>query len=600
MKKNYLLAAALAIITMASCSDNEFIGDKSLMENNGSGGAISFNLNVPAITRADNTGSTAAKDLGYYFIVYGEKGETSKDKYSDGNQVFPNYTVKYTTNTAYTTTSNTKDWEYVAVTPISTSNVKMSDGSTTETAPSEQTIKYWDYGAASYTFTAVSANKEDIEAGRVIIQKNTVGSENVYQKGYTITLAKSGTEPSYTYPTVNKLYFADRKVITKTDGSDRTATNAYGGNVTFNFRNLVSQIRAGIYETIPGYDITEIKFFITNNVEAKVSETSAFGAICPNNKTNNYEGTITVTYYSNSEGNENQPKVTQSVLAATDLILGTNLSLLNKTTPTLLGQSATNPTWDTSGGTFTEVFPQINNTTNLQLKCNYTLWNSVTKETITVKGATAEVPAEYLQWKPNYKYTYLFKISDNSNGQTGATGPAGLWPITFDAVEVVAEDGTAEYITTVSNPSITTYAKASAVTTDNEYKTGANIYVVVNNGVSLVTTGDGINAKLYTATIEDGAAQGITEETVKNALEHGTENPTGTWTVTDALGKKLVVTSANSLSAVTEIAAADSPTGVAITVNGAKFTPTTAGTYVFEYTDGSSNKHYKVIKVVAP
>ena len=60
MKKNYLLAAALAIMTMASCSDNEFIGDKSLMENNGSGGAISFSSNTPAITRADHVGADAA------------------------------------------------------------------------------------------------------------------------------------------------------------------------------------------------------------------------------------------------------------------------------------------------------------------------------------------------------------------------------------------------------------------------------------------------------------------------------------------------------------------------------------------------------------
>jgi hypothetical protein len=82
-------------------------------------------------------------------------------------------------------------------------------------------------------------------------------------------------------------------------------------------------------------------------------------------------------------------------------------------------------------------------------------------------------------------------------------------------------------------------------------------------------------------------------------LTNGTESPTGTWTVTDANGKKLVVTIASGLTDVTTIPAADSPTGVAITVNGAKFTPANVGTYVFEYTDSSSVKHYKIIKVVA-
>jgi hypothetical protein len=284
---------------------------------------------------------------------------------------------------------------------------------------------------------------------------------------------------------------------------------------------LVSQIRAGIYETIPGYDITEIKFYITNNAEAKVSTTSAFGAICPNNKTDNYEGTITVTYYSNSEGNENQPKVTQSVSAATDLILGTNLSSLNKTTPTLLGKSATDPTWDTSGGTFTEVFPQINNATNLKLKCNYTLWNSVTGETITVVGATAEIPAAYLKWKPNYKYTYLFKISDNSNGQTGGTSdPAGLWPITFDAVEVVADDGTAEYITTVNEPSITTFGVKNSkyVTGKNEYEAGSDIYVTIMDVSNVVTPTLGTNVNVYLATTTDATNFPITEASVAESL----------------------------------------------------------------------------------
>ena len=135
--------------------------------------------------------------------------------------------------------------------------------------------------------------------------------------------------------------------------------------------------------------------------------------------------------------------------------------------------------------------------------------------------------------------------------------------------------------------------------TDNEYKSGANIYVVVNDGVVLTVD---TNAKLYTATVEAGAAQGITEETVKNALANGTQNPTGTWTVTDALGKKLVINAADGLTATAEIAADDSPTGVAITVNGAKFTPSAAGYYVFEFTDtlDGSKKYYKVIKVVAP
>lgn len=544
MKKK-LLFAAIALTAMASCTEDSFVGEQSQQEANGSEGAISFNLNTAGVTRANKEGSDAATDLGNYFIIYGEKGETSKDKYTAGNLVFPNYTVHYTANTAYTTTSNTKNWEYVGVTPISTSNVKMYDKSeTTAVTADPQTIKYWDYGADTYTFTAVSAMKEDIENGRVVIQKNTTGDENVYQKGYTITLAKTTGSPDI-YPTVNKLFIADRKVITKSAGTDRDATNAYGGNVTMQFRNFVSQIRAGVYETIPGYDITAISFYVnttggspTQTQLAQVSSVNAFGAVCPNISTTNYEGTLTVTYYE-SGAVVNQPKVTASGTPASNLILGTHMSTISDATDNQLGKTATAPTWDQSGGAFTEVMPQIENADNLKLKCNYTLWNKVTKETITVESATAEVPAQYLQWKPNYKYTYLFKISDNTNGSSGTPGtdPAGLYPITFDAVEVVAEDGKAEYITTVSEPSITTFGvvvnssnEFQAYQTDkNEYQAPSgtdklDIYATFVEGSTVKTPTVGGSGAQYVNVFKVTAADAslITEASVAEAIANPT------------------------------------------------------------------------------
>ncbi len=616
MKKK-LLFAAIALTAMASCTEDSFVGEQSQQEANGSEGAISFNLNTAGVTRANKEGSDAAGDLGNYFLIYGEKGETSKDKYSAGNLVFPNYTVHYTANTAYTTTSNTKNWEYVGVTPISTSNVKMYDKSeTTAVTADPQTIKYWDYGADTYTFTAVSAMKEDIENGRVVIQKNTTGDENVYQKGYTITLAKTTGSPDI-YPTVNKLFIADRKVITKSAGTDRDATNAYGGNVTMQFRNFVSQIRAGVYETIPGYDITAISFYVnttggspTQTQLAQVSSVNAFGAVCPNISTTNYEGTLTVTYYE-SGAVVNQPKVTASGTPASNLILGTNMSTISDATDKQLGKTATAPTWDQSGGAFTEVMPQIENADNLKLKCNYTLWNKVTKETITVESATAEVPAQYLQWKPNYKYTYLFKISDNTNGSSGTPGtdPAGLYPITFDAVEVVAEDGKAEYITTVSEPSITTFGthivsgKTVYVTEGDDYPAESNIYAAFMEGSTLktpATTGDEQNVKVYYVTAAD--ATKITEASVAESVA----NPSGNVVTATLITSENYSTYFSALpDAVTTVPGEDGVdiTGThALRLQGVKIQGNADTYYAIEYKassawTGSYDKVYKVIKV---
>ena len=521
MKKNYLLAVALALTAMVSCTDESFVGDQSLKEANEGVGAISFGFDVPTATRA--SGAEAATALNNKFIVYGEKGETSEAKYGDGKLVFPNYTVEYTANTAYTTTSNTKNWEYVGVTPISQINVKMYDGSATTTVTADaQTIKYWDYSAASYTFTAISALPGDISDGKVVVQKNTTGSNNVYQKGYTLTIGSGAS--------LDKLYLADRVNIAQSAGADRTATNAYGGNVTLNFRNILSQIRVGIYETIPGYDVSAISFKVTGDAAAvNGSSAAAFGAICPNIAATNYTGTLTVTYGDGATDIENRPIIlagtpASPTAASADLILGTNINGIS--TSTVLNKTAASPRWDTDAnsdgvGEYTPVIP-LTHSTNLKLKCSYTLYNSVTGETINVTDATAEIPFKYLQWKPNYKYTYIFKISDNTNGKTNPSlGPAGLYPITFDATETVAADGQAEYITTISEPSITTFGvKGGKYTHDKEqYEAGSDIYVSFMDGSSLVETITlGTNVNVYLASTSNATTYPITEASVAESI----------------------------------------------------------------------------------
>lgn len=536
MKKKNLFLAAIAVMAMAGCTSEDFAGDQSLREANEQA-AITFGFDVPTATRA--SGSEAAEALGKQFIVYGEKSESSANNATGtaptaGNLVFPNYQVNYTENTAYTTTSNTKDWEYVGFTHSTNYQTNITRKATSEAAAEKassaaQTIKYWDYSASNYVFTAVSAKKEDIEDGRVKIQKNEYGT-TVYDKGYTITLAKTGTDPS-TYPDMSKIYLSDRQEISLGTGTDRTATNAYGGNVTLQFRNLLAQVRAGIYETISGYDIKEITFYVSDGSDEgddlDATTDHAFGAICPNKTISSYEGNINVTYY--SEGSSiNQPKVSTDGTAANDLVLGKNYNTLSPTA--LLGKEASSPTWDTSGGTFTSVFPQPENTTSLKLRVDYTLWNSVTKEVIEVKGATAEIPAQYLQWKPNYKYTYLFKISDGTNGSTGGS-VVGLYPITFDAVTIEAGTGETEYITTVSEPSITTFGVKDDKYTSgkDEYEAGSDIYVTIMDGSSVVTPVLGSNVNVYLASTADATNFPITEASVAESIA---ETAAGTKKVT--------------------------------------------------------------------
>lgn len=497
--KKYLLFAS-AILAFASCASDSFTGTEDAARQAQGEKPISFGFDVPTPTRA--SGAEAATKLNNQFIVWGEKNETAAAP-AAGNFVFPDYKVAYTANTAYTTTSNTKDWEYVGLSWTSAEAANITEATTAVTT-NVQTIKYWDYAATSYTFTAVSAKPTDISGGKVKINKLTSGT-TVYDKGYEVDVTADAD--------LNSLYFADRVNITKSDDKDRTATNQYGGNVTFTFRNGQSQVRVGMYETIPGYDVKVTSFYYVDNAAPTFatmtsSSTTNFKANVPNTATG-VAGKFTVKYYDATVAStENHPTISFAPTTATDtktyITLGDQIAAATK-----LGETSTAATFDKTSGAFTTFFPQESNDKNLKLKIDYQLSNTVTGEIINITGKTAEVPAQYLQWKPNFKYTYLFKINDND-----------LYPITFDAVVIEAENGEVEYITTVSEPSITTFGVKDSkyVHGGNEYAAGTNIYATIVQGSGVITpvlTGTP-NAYVYTATCSDPLY--ITEAAVAEAI----------------------------------------------------------------------------------
>ena len=176
----------------------------------------------------------------------------------------------------------------------------------------------------------------------------------------------------------------------------------------------------------------------------------------------------------------------------------------------------------------------------------------------------------YVQWKSNFAYTYLFKISDKTNGTTGAvdgngdpTDPEGLKPITFDAIVVDVDEELQQTITSISTNSITTYSEG-AIT--NEYTRGKPIYVVVSNSsTGAVITPSGIGSASGKANVYK-LNKSATESEVLGQL---TGSPMG------------ITFSAQSSTVETTIPLTDSTTP---SIANVKFTPSTAGTYAYIYT----------------
>lgn len=497
MKKK-LFFAALALTALVSCTSDEFVGDQNLRDAN-EGGVISFGSGTPAVTRA--SGGDAALALKYKFKVYGVKTDGTNYSNVFAHEPYNSaadysaapYDVWYTASTAGTTTSNTSNWDYVG-----------NNGSSYGTASNEvtltanQTIKYWDYSANKYEFVAYSATE-----GAPTISKYT-------KDGFTVVATPAQ---------LAGLYVADKLTIsTKNNNPTKPSTgfNQIGNIVQFTFRAAAAKVRLGIYETIPGYEVRNINFrpnaseFPATTANAKLS-----GSF--NGTSSSTSGTYDVTYNATT-GIAEFDNTAASASAYYDF--GTFASA----TPTAIGTTSTTPMWAGGSADYQSALPNTDNVGNMILYVDYELYNSVSGETIKVTGAKAVVPSMYMKWNPNYAYTYLFKISDNTNGTTGTEGtsPEGLFPITFDALTVATTDG-AEVgtITTVSTPAITTYQEGSVSSAGITYaNANGPIYITVNKDGTLQTlTAD--NTKLYTV----GA--GTTEADLILTTKTKTQVPSG-------------------------------------------------------------------------
>lgn len=609
MKKYYYLS--VAALALAGCTSDEYFDNPSEKEAQQEHmAAIDFGSNTAKQTRADNhVKGDAAELLGNNFVV---EGVMSDGTIASQVEAFDHYNVNYKASTANTTQSNTADWEYVGQTihPL--------------TAASAQTIKYWNYDTKQYDFVAFSYGKA---AKTNVAADGPVLSEIDYSK---LGAAVSTGTPVYTVTgsaaDLAKTYIADLLTVYNRDGADEYGTTT----VTPVFRSMGTKVRIAFYETVPGYSVKNVKFYSEawDGKTATTAEGVETGTLFATNTvfpSASSKGTMSV--YFPTVGWANSGKATGATAypdynqAHISFAAGTESGdalVTTKTFGTLdyktaaegsetagtiyLGRASSEATYaGASADNYYQVVLPLGSSDNLQIRVEYDLIpTDGGAGTIHVRDARAVIPAKYADWKPNYAYTYIFKISDQTNGWTGTrpvhnpdydpTDPdspefieepvEGLTPITFDAVVVDTEDGIQETITTVATPSITTYQLGEIVTTGSEYQAG-DIYASVMNGetavdLSALTAPAGV--AVYEATAADTDI--ITEAIVQEQL-NGTKHDTGI-TLTSC-GYELVA----------EVPAVD---GNTLAVSACKFTAASGKIYVFMYTDGSKN-YVKVIRI---
>lgn len=583
---NKFFIAAASALALASCSSDDFLGEIQGNEQNGATSAINFGGDTGKITRATTKGNAAADLLENNFVVVGFKGSKT-DAANNETYAFDHYNVNFNKDSKNSTESNRAGWEYVNQ-DMKVKGTKPA-ASLAQSGASQQTIKYWDHSCKSYDFIAFSMGKG---AASEYATPTHVDKDKLATAAYTLTGNVN---------TLSECYISDMKTVTEPNYND--------ASVSMSFRHLASKVRMALFETVPGYVISDVKFYTDpTSTTTDNPEGSLIGKFNNSGTLTVYFPTTGTDHAAEKDYNKAHVKFTASTTAGETGVLDSKgfgaVNYNNQAEGTInagstyLSQNAATPSY--CGAGYQNVLPSEGAASAITLRIDYKLTSvDGSKETINVKGATATVPAEYTEWKSGYAYTYIFKISQNTNGSTGGTS-TGLTAISFDAVVVDDEaNGLQETITTVSDNSITTYGyKDNKVTTNgNEYVNGTDIYATVYSAGATVAP-----QKLYTVTLEDGATQTINEASVANALVKGTNDTAKkTWTVTDYAGKKMVVTETADGVASTVTSVPAGP-GYTLNVNALKWTgvvtdPATETYYAVEY-DNGTKKSYKIVKVV--
>lgn len=350
---------AMAALIAAACShDSDIVpengGDVPIVE---TGEAIAFSADEQqeqTVTRA----TTPLSEKVTSFKVWGYKNMDAN--YATADTVMRSYTVRWTANSANTTTTNSYGWEYVYQQGI---------------GEVEQSIKYWDYGAQAYRFFGVAGATETNKV-RGRLNKQT----NAYEVTY-----RADAEYEETIPYYSHLWFS-------TGNPADYPAQQFGKPVQLEFIKPLSKVR--------------FCFIFENPDDAANTELTEKVFRPSNGNTIKLKGNVTVSYPLTGATNNKEQFATN---ADGEGMNAFTQDYYEKTQTGIINEGKENET--------TAVISPYLNANTTTLNKEYTVLPAPDGQgsytmTLYVNGEpkTAVVPAEFMVWLPGYQYTYIFKI----------------------------------------------------------------------------------------------------------------------------------------------------------------------------------------------
>lgn len=445
MMKKVTIFAAIAM-TIVGCSSDELVNNST--ENTEA--PIAFSVEKKNISRG-----TALEDLGHYnFGVWAYKYGTELTT----QQVMGNYLVGYSngnnlgydkTNASTWKASTTSDtdhespwfYEYLGTDEYKYNGdagfYKNTDADYMS-ANKNQYLRYWDLKYTTTNFYAYAPYK----ASGVTFDESAK----------TITVGHAAQKAGYDDASLDEFMYAGA-----------TATNADLKDVKLTFKHLGAQVNLRFYEDVRGYkvqiiDVTTDGTGIQATPATKSGDTytkSSYYTTC--GATIDYATVTDPTATVNHTG----ATTTQDNLKFTIPGTSNNGLISYKSKYNVIPEAVTTGTqkYAVSPTVYYPVAQPTKSDVGFTFHVSYKLIAEDNGEEITVKDARVYVPASVTDnstdpatttyiaaWQPNTKYTYTFKITENSTGTTNPTNPditiptvpttPQVYPIVFDGATV--------------------------------------------------------------------------------------------------------------------------------------------------------------------
>lgn len=359
----FLMSAALVTACSSSTDDPDIPDTK----------AYSISLNATDGTNITTrvTHATGLSDLGYNeMVVYGYKT-------IDGTiqNVMPGYTMKYTTNSANSSTTNTTGWEYV--------------GQGTDYMGQAQEIKYWDGNSTDYRFFAVLPKyknnlKYDGNAITASTKVTTTGSFSMeFDNLEYMTRTKDGK-----YYDRNGSEVAEANIPMYGILWQGNPAEYYNKPVELAFVKPYSLVRL-VFERPEGSSSTVL------GKDGDAAHNITFGP--KNGSTLVGDGKVNVSW--GMTGNR------ESATAIAGLV---TLPTMTLDPLTITNENERYQAWP-------EYLMIPSSGDPVDFLCTAYVYSKNSSNQDVFDARTAVIPAAYMKWKPGYQYTYVFKITSNNN-----------------------------------------------------------------------------------------------------------------------------------------------------------------------------------------